>query len=86
MEENNCESLDLKNFVFELTDCTEEKSDWLNIMQFGRNWLLQHQSVLLEVVVRRAEYEADLKGNPDVRVSDLTMSILRELDMRFEEK
>lgn len=84
MENKTDEQLALENFVFEMTDHAATKTDWLMIMRFGMNWFLRHQSLLVEVVVRRAEFEAERDSRPNVRASDFAASIFLELDLHFE--
>lgn len=72
-----------EQFVVDLMDGTETHEQWLSVVRFGLNNLLDNQALLIEVVSREAARVAERDTRTTVVASDFIADIFAELGLRF---
>ncbi len=76
-----CSTDDPETFAIDLTDYCKTQEEWLCVVRFGLNQLLENQPLLIEIITRRAcRMKEDAKlGVP----ADYARQIFEELGLRF---
>jgi len=74
-----------ENFAIKLTDTVKTHDEWLSIVRFGLLTLLENQTLLMEIIVRRAQILCDehQKYLSSRVVADDARVILEELGLKF---
>ena len=72
-----------EQFAIDLTDNSRTHDDFLLLVRFGMKTLLEHQTVLIEIIFREAERELKRKNLAGRTISDEGRKIFDELGLRF---
>lgn len=78
---------EIETFAVTLTDSTKTHDEWLAVVRFGLSTLMENQSLLIEVIVREAQREAERFNKERVTglhlPSDEVASILLHLGLKL---
>lgn len=76
-------AVEQENFAIELTDKCRSHEEWLAVVRYGLKTLLDNQPLLIEIIVREAQREAERSGVGSHVAADHARRFLNELGVRF---
>lgn len=83
MRDDTMASIDTEIFVIQLTDAAKSYEEWLSIMRFGLNTLLENQLLLMECILREATRQNERSKIKTRVVVAEARQIMEELGLRF---
>jgi len=72
-----------ENFAIQLTSQTQNHDEWLAVVRYGLNTLLEDPPLLIEIVVREAQRQLELGGDEGRVVAQQARTIFQELRLRI---